>query len=291
MATVTDNLTTWKTLLNNGEPIYTIYWKDFNPISDEELWDMIYGDLTTSWETSFNLSWFQCGNEVCFCAWDFKFTWLTSATTITTDMIFQKYNWWWMNTWWTYNETFTLQPWWTTRRTYRFYVGVDYDEIWTDATRYRFLFQLYGSGINYETYKEFGVSNLSFDTTRHPSWYLRVEWGNLCFTDASRSSIRWYKHIINIDTSYSSSYVGNPWRIWLPDLNTDDHIYYTDVNGYLRRTKTSNKRYDDNDNYAGTSNAWYIWVSNSDWAEDWYAHLCYVNGAGFKRRICNGWIA
>lgn len=295
MATVTlNNIWTGKSLLYDWSVAYTIYGRDFNPrYSDipEPPSDWDENTIGASWETSFNLSWFQPGSEVCFCSMVATFENVSSdGETLNVDMVFQKYSWWWQNAGWIWSDSYSIEDgdirWWY------WYVGVDVDEIWTNASRYRFLVQLYGSWTSAEYTAEFNVSNLSFDDSLHPSWYIWVDGANINFVDSSYSSVRWYKHIITQDSSYSPTYVwtGKAWSIWIPSW-TDSHIYYIDENGYKRRTNPSQTRFDEGNSSAGSSKSGYIWVSDGYYAEDWYAHLCYVNGSGFKRRIINWWVS
>lgn len=285
-------LNTWKTLYAEWQS-YTIFWRDFNPrqsdIPDPPLDDKT--SRTTSGETSFNLSWFQNGNEVCFWVIVLDFDGFEEWDIARLDMIFQKYDGGWQNAWWTYWWDIELvsDDCWTA---YWNYVGIDSDEIWTGATRYRFLYQVECNGVYEEFPKEFTISNLSFDDSLHPAWYLWVDGANLNYIDGTNSS-SWYKHIINQDTSYSASFVwaSKAWYIWLPSSTSDDHIYYIDENWYKRRTAASQTRFESWDSYAWTSKAWYMWVSDHPRAEYWYAHLCYVNKGWYKRRICNWWVA
>lgn len=286
-----DTCSLWKTLTSFWES-YTIFGKDFNPRqSDLPMWDP---EMTTSWETSYDLSWFQAWNEVCFCALVLYIDWL-SGVEISYTMRFQKYVWWWQNAWWTdsFTDSASYSGYWYSLW---YYVGVDWDEIWTDATRYRFLYDISGWGVHTTTSAEFTVSWLSFDSSLHPAWYLRVQWTQLCFTDWTwgwtPSNKQWYKHIINIDSSYPATNVWswNAWHIWLPDNSSDDHIYYVDANWYKRRTKASQTWWDEDYAYAGSNKKWYMWVSDGDVSSYGYGHLCYVNNAWYKRRICNWWI-
>lgn len=292
MATITVHYSwTGKSLVYNWSTAYTIFGRDFNPRPSDipnppSNWNE--NTVRASWETSFNLSWFQYWNEVCFWTYVLEFEDFSWDVDITEDMSFQKYTWWWQNAWWTGSNYYNTSDG-TLRWTY-WYVWIDDDEIWTDATQYRFLIQVYGWGVSTEFTIPFTISGLSFDYTRHPAWYLWVEWQNLCYTDASYSSTRWYKHKINYDGAYSWG-SGSPWYIWLPTSSTDDHIYYTDANWYVRRTQNSQPRFDEGDAYAWSGNAWYLWVSDGYWSEDWYAHLCYVNNQWYKRRIINWWVS
>ena len=281
---------TWKSLVYNGNVAYTIFWKDFNPrqsdIPDFPSWWWA-NSIRTSWETTYDLSWFQYGNEVCFCSPTVEVVWL-NGTTISVTMNFQKYLWWWQNAGWNDSFTFSYNAN-DYYQAFRYYVGIDDDEIRTDATQYRFLFTLSWWWESLQMTAPFSISWLSFDTTKHTSGYIWVDWTNLCFIDASSSSSQWYKHIINIDSSYTATSVWSDkaGHIWIPSSTSDDHIYYVDENWYTRRTKSSQTWFDENDASAGSWKEWYVWVPSSKIAENWYAHLCYVNSAWYKRRICN----
>lgn len=285
MASITtDYIWTWKSLEDEGSTLYTIFWRDFNPRQT----DIPDTTPTTeaSWETSFNLSWFQVGSEVCFCMLRVSVEWLKNVT-ISYTMRFQKYKNWWQNAWWvdSYTDSYNSDDYWHHPR---WYVWIDSDEIRTDATRYRFLISASWWWVSWSDSAEFTISSLSFDTSSHPAWYMRVEWTQLCFTDALISSTRWYAHRITPDSSYSASYVGSDkaWYIWIPSTSSNHHIYYIDKNGYERRTNETQTRFSSSDAYAWTSKAWYIWVSNGNMNKG-YWHLCYVSKEWYKRRITN----
>lgn len=273
-----------KSALDDWSTIYTFFWKDFNPINNSDFRSMVHWDLRSSWETSYNLSWFQVWTEVCIATFEVKAQWLEGID-LTIDMYFQKYKSWWQNAWWV--DTMYWTPWGSTSwYVFYYYVWVDDDEIWTDATQYRFFVEITWGGYTHDIFVPFTISNLSFDTSTHPSWYLWVQWLNLCYTD----DYYWsgYKHIINYDSWYNWG-SGTKWYIRLPNTSTDDHIYYVDAYWTVRRTWPSQKWYDDGDNYAWTSKKWYIRICPSFSMRDWGGHLCYVNSAWYKRRITNGW--
>lgn len=289
MATIsTYYIWTGKRFIANDDS-YNIFWRDFNPRQSDIPDPSTYtkDSFKASWETSFDLAWFQNWNEVCFAVYVIQWTWFTVWDSLTIDMSFQKYTWWWQNTGW--NDSFTISVsyanwyyrWWN-------YVGIDYDEIRTDATQYRFLYTFSWGGTTEQVTAPFTVSNLSFDAIRHNSWFMWVEWSNLCFIDASWSSTKWYKHKINYDGTYSWG-TWTPWNIWIPKSASDKHIYYVDSNGYVRRTNNSQTRFNSND-YVWSNKAWFMWVSDGYYADSWYAHLCYIDSAWYKRRICNWWV-
>lgn len=284
MATSVHNSWVGKSMLIDESTFFTFYWQDFNPNvpSRPSEWQSV----TTSWETSYNLSWFQVGNEVCCWVFVFLNDSQTDSVYISWDMDFQK----------SYNGSTYYSAWWSdsswgsvsknSRFATYYYVGVDDDEIWLWETYYRFHIEWSSTDWNSWTINiPFTVSNLSFDDSLHKSWYFRVEWNYLCYTDWTRWS-RGYKHKINYDTGYSW-WSGDPWYVWIPSSN-DNHIYYTSANGTVRRTHVSSSWYGYYwGNYAPSwAKSWMIWVSDGGY-EDWYGYLCYVNSRGQLRRMWN----
>lgn len=284
MATSVHNSWVGKSMLIDWSTFFTFYWQDFNPNvpSRPSEWQSV----TTSWETSYNLSWFQVGNEVCCWVFVFLNDSQTDSVYISWDMDFQK----------SYNGSTYYSAWWSdsswgsvsknSRFATYYYVGVDDDEIWLWETYYRFHVEWSSTDWNSWTINTpFTVSNLSFDDSLHKSWYFRVEWNYLCYTDWTWWS-RGYKHKINYDTGYSW-WSGDPWYVWIPSSN-DNHIYYTSANGTVRRTHTSSSWYGYYwGNYAPSwAKSWMIWVSDGGY-EDWYGYLCYVNSRGQLRRMWN----
>ena len=281
----------WKSLKYNGSTAYTIFWQDFNPpYSDIPDYpdDRDIDTVRCSWETSYDLSQFQMWNEVCFSSFlirSYDLSW-----TYNISMRFQKY------IWWSYQDAgrtdnFTISMW--TYEIYqpRWYVWVDYDEIRNDATQYQWLFNVScWSWSSWDITVPFTISWLYFDDVKHTPWYIRVQWTNLCYIDASWTSTRWLKHIINYDSSYSPTYVwtDSKWYVWIPDDITDNHIYYVDNNWYIRRTWKTQARLNEDEDYVWSNYAWKIRVSN--WNDSWYAHLCYITKNWYKRRIINWWI-
>ena len=167
--------------------------------------------------------------------------------------------------------------------------GIDPDEIRPDYTDYKFI--IYNNWAKLWE-KEFTVSNLSFDSTPHPAWYLWVEWSNLCYVPPSiysGSSTTWYKHKIKVDTwySWSSVWADKAGSIWIPDNSSDHHIYYVNEYGIVSRTTES---YDRSgwSYYAWSSYKWHIRMtpSTSSYPEQaWYNYLCYIDGWWYKRRM------
>lgn len=286
MAIEVTYLKTGKWVAVDGSLLQYYYWEDFNPINEQfpSSWNSVTAYEET---TNFNLSGFQIWNEIWCTVCVVQNTGSSSETMSSLSGIFQRYSWWWQTTWTYYFGSETLEP--GGMYAAYLYYGIDDDEVRPWYTRYRVIFD---SSAFSGTSPEFTVSNLSFDSSLHPSWYLRLEWWNLCFTDAYYSSTRWYKHIINRDPSYwEYVWSGSKWHIWLPTTSTDNRIYYVDVDWYKRRTNSSQPRYDTGDAYAWSWAKWHIWVSDA-WDMEWWAwHLCYVNSLWYKRRITNWWVS
>lgn len=280
MATSVHNSWVGKSLIIDWSTFFTFYWQDFNPNVPSR--PSHFDSVTTSWETSYNLSWFQVGNEVCCWVFVFDNDSLTDSVYISWDMEFQK----------SYNGSDYYPAWWSesswgsaspnSRKAVYYYVGVDNDEIWIWETYYRFHIEWSSTDGSTGTINiPFRVSNLSFDDSLHPSWYLWVEWNYLCYTDGTHNS-RWYKHKINYDTGYSW-WSGEPWYIWVGSWTTW-RIYYTDAYWVVRRTHLADQWY--GSRRYGSS--WYIYVSNGNYTE-WYWYLCFVDGNGELRRLWN-WV-
>lgn len=283
---------TWvgKSLIVNGDTFFTFYWQDFNPNTPPSPSTWNKNTTYASWETSYNLSWFQVGNEVCCGLFGFENN-ASSSVYVSWDMYFQKsYN---GSTY--YNAGWDESRWadvaGSGRYFYYNYVGVDDDEIWIGANYYRFHIEWSSTDWSSWTINiPFTVSNLSFESGLHKSGYFRVEWNYLCYIDGTWWEMwnNWYgyKHKINYDTGYSW-WSGDPWYVWIPSSN-DNHIYYTSANGTVRRTHISSSWYGYYwSNYAPSwAKPWMIWVSDGD-AEDWYGYLCYVNSQWQLRRMWN----
>lgn len=271
-----------ESIIIDGDTFYTFYGKDFNP--NVPSFPSSWSTATTSWETSYNLSWFQVGNEVCAGLFVFDNNSLNNSVYISWDMEFQLYVWWsWYfpSDWWSDSRWAEASP--NSWYAYYYYAGIDSDEIRPWTTQYRFHIEWSSDDWSSGTINiPFSVSNLSFDTSLHDSWYFWVEWDNLCYTDWTRWN-SWYKHKINYDTGYNW-WSGDPWYVWIPSAN-DNHIYYTASNGTVRRTHVSSQWY--GWNYAPSwAKHWNIWVSDGNY-EDGYGYLCYVNNVGELRRMWN----
>lgn len=269
----------WKWIAIDWDEWFTFYWKDFNPtVWTIPSWNTFQASDQTSW---FDLSWFQPWHEVwCYVA-NLSVSWV-SWQLDTYNRLQARINWSWTTVW-----TFPYSDYVSGVNTWAWYMyfWVDYDEIWSYATNYRINMEWHLDWESWEENTPFTIMNLDIDSTRHDSWYLWVEWSHLCYTDASWSSSRWYKHKIAYDSWYSEYvWTSKAWAIWLrPWDNT--RICYVDANWYSRRTYSSDAWYGWNTN-VWSSNAWYMWVSDWD-EEDGYAHLCFIAPNWSKRRILN----
>lgn len=276
---------TWKSLIVDWSTLFTFYGKDFNPnVPTPSEWTK--ENTYASWETSFDLTWFAVGNEVCCCLFWFENN-AEDNVYVSWDMYFQK----------SYNgSTYYYAGWsdsrWATvlrnwRYYYYYYAWIDDDEIWIWETYYRFHIEWSSTDGSTGTINiPFRVSNLSFDDSLHPSWYLWVEWGYLCYTDGTWFEMwnpwYWYKHRIKYDTGYDW-WRWDPWYIWVGSWTTW-RIYYTDAYWVVRRTHLADQWY--GSRRYGTS--WYIYVSDGD-TQDGYWYLCFVDGNGELRRLWN-WV-
>lgn len=284
-----DASSTWKSLIVDWSVVQTAYWKTFNrePAYSASSWN---AEWRASWESSFNLTNFQIWNEVlCFALTLIAWT-ATQWEKVTTKMRLQKMvNGVWTSNWtWEYTWTDTFTAW--LEYAYSWYMWIDKDEIWDDASDYRLRRSWdWDKWHGWYTYTFFMVTNLNIDTTVCKSWYLWVEWNNLCYTDNILDEVwrdgYWYKHKIWYE-SYSD-YVGTDkaWSIRIQSSWTyPNRIHYVDSSWYHR--VTSNPLW------------WYGWYSTASWAEwciwvwaysylYWYGYLCYVDNAWTKHRIMN----
>lgn len=276
----------WQWIEFDWSELFNFYWEDFNPNvpSIPSSWTSAGVSNETS---TFDLSasnW-QPWHEV----WCMVALFEASADwegVVHTENYFQAYrNWSWRTTW-EYDMDLNMdlgQPW-----MYYVYFGIDYDEIWSYSTDYRIRTDRtaengWGSWTEY-TY--FTVSWLSIDDEPHNAWYMWVEWRYLCYTDASYTGTSWFKHKIAYDGSRSEYvWTDNAWYIRL-DSGDNQRIYYVDSSWMKRRTYPSSQWYGGNAN-VGSSNRWYMWVSDWFSQEDWYAHLCFIAPNWNKRRILN----
>ena len=269
----------WKWVMTDWSLFYDFYGKDFNPNVPS-----MSSSLTSAWiydETStFNLTWFQPWHEV-WCSVAIITNNDTSSRTQYVSVSFQQNN----STTWTYNfGNVTVWPNWAWK-VYYVYFWIDYDEIWSGISSYKVIWDM----LDDSAQASFSVSGLSIDSTKHSPWYLWIEWNHLCYTDATYSSTKWYKHKIQYDSYTWWSW--EPWYIWIPTSSTDQRIYYTDAYWTVRRTHVASDRYSPtwtpNTWYVGTQYAWKMRVPTWD-MEDGYWYLCYVDSWWYKRRMWNG---
>jgi hypothetical protein len=277
----------WKGIAIDWSERFTFYGKNFNPnVPSLPSWNTFscYGQTS-----NFNLTWFQPWNEVWCYIWNIDVQWHWWDN-IYVESYIQRYNWGsWSDLWWytwsgTVDANDALWAWYM-------YFWVDSDEIWNYDSQYRILTNR-EVGSQWENWKitNFTVSNLSIDDTLCRPWYLRVEWTNLCYTDATwwdgwHYGYGW-KHKINYDTNYNG-WSWNPWYMWIPSSSTDRRIYYVDAYWTVRRTQVADERYGGwwyvGTNYAGRM--WCPWPYDDMY--DWYGYLCYVDGWWYKRRMWN----
>lgn len=272
----------WKSLINAWSTFFTFYWKDFNPNVPSRPSNS-KNDMVTSWETSYNLSWFQVGNEVCCCLFWFENTG-SSNVDVSWHMYFEHKIWsqWYRD--WMWDESNWAEVLNNGWYMHYYYAWIDDDEIRPWYTDYRFYIEWSSSDGSHDKIEiPFSVSNLSFDISLHNAGYLRVEWNYLCYTDGTRGT-QWYKHKINYDTGYNW-WSGDPWYLWINTTTWDKYLYYTDSSGTVRRTHYSS--------------AWYWWSWSPSWAVKWnirvsngnyqegYWYLCFVDNSWEVRRIWN----
>lgn len=275
--------------------IYPVYWKMFQPYDWDDImpgpgwsWDDIY---TIDETTSFDVSWFQQGNEVY--GWIILISNQSTSTTshYATMYLDQKINWQWRNPWTSNYDlwSFTIE-WKDSEYTYAtwfwFWGWIDTDEIWSWITEYRL--RLYADSTLLDTIY-FSAYWFDFDTTVCNAWYMRVEWANICYVPPcyySWSSTTWYKHRIQYDTWYSWATWQTPWMIRVPNDSSDWHIYYTTANWVVRRTKETYPRVPTTT--VSSSKRWHIWMTPStpsSTEETWYNYICYVDYWWRKRRL------
>lgn len=268
----------WKWVAVDWATLQTFYGADFNP--NVNLPSSFTSITVVDETTSFNLSGFQPWHEVG--CWVIRLD-NTGSSDYTGYLraYFYRDNSWWSS--WQYDYgNITIEAWWWWSG--YIYFWVDYDEIWSWYSTYKIEYSLIRWGIIFDS-PTFTQTWLSIDSTRYPSWYIRVEWANLCFIDGVQWTT-WYKHKIAFDSSYSTNvWSDNAWYIRLDDTDLL-RIYYVDEFWNRRRTYPSRERYWGNVN-VWSNNKWYMRVSSSWDAEEWYAHLCFIAPNWSKRRILN----
>ena len=265
----------WKWIEIDWSTFYTFYWQDFNPNVPS------IPAFTSAWasqETSnFNLVWFQPWHEVWCLVLVFN---MDVSWSLYIESEFQAYIWGWQTTW-SGSRTYSVT---TTQYMTYIYFWVDDDEIRDYSSQYRIVVNREFSDWTWENWikTDFTVSNLSIDSDFHTSWYLWVEWENLCYTDWVHHDL-WYKHKIQRDSYNWGSWT--PWHIRIPNSSTQKRIYYVDAYWTVRRTHVASDRY---------GGWWYVWSSYAGSIrvptgdmEYWYWYLCYVDSWGYKRRLGN----
>lgn len=290
MATYSLNyMDVWKWLQFDGTDTWVLYWDDFNP-ADQSNYDANHCTVYQA-TSNFNLSWFQPWHEVGACAWEIRRDWPWSSLSQTVRMDFKRngtrvrkkqysINWSSIT-----SDQYSWWRWWC-------YFWIDKDEIWAWGTNYEI--EIYPTDWTRWPYtKSFTVSNLSIDSSYHPSWYLWIDGVNLCYTDNTGDEVwmngYWFKHRIAYDSSYSTNvWSSNKWFMWLDDSDLL-RIYYVDE--FWNRRRTYPSRFmptypNDDPATTSSSNKWYMWVWVYDMYE-WYGHLCFVAPNWSIRRILN----
>lgn len=279
----------WKWLSVDWSVVFDVYWKMFDPnLPSVPSYDEISVHNPT---TSFNLLWFQPWLEVSLwlieianrtssyiewvaCCYMQQRIWGSWVTADSSEVYL-----WWVDLPAESGGEYYLQSFWV-------WMWVDPDEYRPWITEYRYKWELAWDTFYSPTVT---ISNLSFDTSAHPAWYLWVEWDNLCYVPPSYysgSSNTGYKHIIMEDYWYSGG-SGDPWYIWIPSSSSDHHIYYVTANGYVHRTKESYE-WSGGSSPVWSGKSWYIRMTPSTSSrpeQAWYNYLCYVDWGGYKRRM------
>lgn len=137
----------------------------------------------------------------------------------------------------------------------------------------------------------FSVTNFPSVTEASGQGYIWVEWDNIWFVDAVKSST-WYKHKIKHDWSTYGTATGKEWAYWVEQTH-NWQLWYVDSSGYIRRTYVAN-------DWAWTNTWWWtelplswktpgmIWVSGP-WSQvNWsYGYLIFIWYDGKGYRIMN----
>lgn len=269
-----------KSITIDGSVIFTAYWNDLSPtLPSASSW--AWNWLRATWETTYDLSWFQMGNGVCAWTWTYVSRWV--AWTVDLQFYLQKYTWWWQNTWWSYKSSVSLSANYVTK--WYSQLPIAHDVIWGDADRYKML--VYFKEWSYSWYDEvdFDVTNNNIETDWYSPWLITVRWANLVYTDFD-----WMKHIVKYDGDYNWSYVwdDNAWKLRV-QTGVVRRLYYVDEYWYVRRTyEADNWRNNTSWQWAsvGTQYRWSLWTGS--WASDWSnRYLCFVNSNWYKMRLMN----
>lgn len=290
-------------LLSDGNTLQ-IYGNEFNPNRPANLTSE-RDTLVYNATTSFNLWWFQPGNEVCAFGYRLLRDWYwptSSKTQNITQELLRSSDWSSWSAGWTLSESFyrssiSYEEDWEQWINHWVYFWVDKDEIRTNYTYYKF--HVTSSDWLYDFFSPtITTSNLTFDTSLHDAGFMWVEWAFLCYIDntwwEAGNTNKWYKHLILYDTWYDWWYVGTWYAgsIWM-ETDVVRRIYYVDENWVKRRTHEAQNRFGYPNwqwSYVGTGYKWCIWISwNYDDAANWYWYLCFVNNSWYKMRLWN-WV-
>lgn len=272
-----------KDVMNSSDVFYTVYgnmlWQTL-----PNVWSITYTALRMSWETTYDLQWFQPWHTV-----------LWYVVTVASNADSWSYNvsaYLQYNDSWTWRSTWDAVTWSWTTSTYQ--VRKWFWQIWIKSNDIRPTFwdtyRIYTtwsvwSYTGTDKVNNFTVSNMYIDDTVYTPWSMTVSWTNLVFTD-----IYWAKHIVAYDGNYSWSrpWTDHSWFIRL-DPRTARRLYYVDEYWYVRRTyEASNWRDYTSWQWRSVSSdyKWSIWTwSSSDVSAQRY--LCFVNNSWYMMRLMN----
>lgn len=272
----------WKSITDAGSIFYTIYWQDYWP-NIPSITSIAWANRWTSWETSYNLAWFQVGNQIVI----YLFTFLsgTASGTASVQLYLQKYTWWRQNT--GTNGSWSISMGQNSVFSWTMAIPIVRHGIWNDATDYRVLmYWSIGSESWFSQLDEFSVYNFWADTSEHNEGMLWVQWANLCYTDGYG-----YKHNITYDSDYAT-FVGSQYAGHIRiDPSVIRRIYYVDQSWYKRRTYEADNRFWSTSWQWASVGYWYrwcLWTVWDWWYAGWSRYLCFVNPNWYKMRLMNG---
>jgi hypothetical protein len=280
-----------KGLINKSDSSNKMMWfkTNFNmPVEylfNNDTWDRYDGPLDYSTETtSYDLTGFSPGYEICVATavWDWENN--SGSDYYLNVNLYSR----WCHTDYSnfnpamwgangLNYTKTISPWEWAEYSYSQNIGCASWEV-TDSTDYRFT--AYGSGTpdTSVTSTDVTFSNVpSTSTLDGKDGYIWVEGNNLCLVNANL-----FKHTIvgiQVSTSPGTSKKGFMW------IDTSNDLHWVGNNGYDYKVPWKVKQFDstwtnssDHEEYAGTSNAGYIWTDD----EFGFTHLAYIGYDGYK---------
>lgn len=271
---------------NGSDVLYTVYG---NMIGDTlpNIASVSYTNFRMSWETSYDLWWFQPRHAV---------LWFVAILVSNADsgsfqvhpylQYYDSGSWMWRSTWghvdtwkWTTSTYQARKRLWT--------IWISWNNIrpsfWTQYRIYTTWYVWSYTGT--DKVNSFTVTNLNVDDTIYHPWSMTVNGTNLVYVDTF-----WYKHIIAYDGNYSWSrpWTDHSWFIRL-DPRTARRLYYVDEYWYVRRTYEASNWYNYTDwqwRNVGSSYRWYVWTWNaSDVSAQRY--LCFVNNSWYAMRLMN----